>query len=206
MVIETLCHQNVGKQVAVAGLYCDYTAHKEQSMVHMLGAILKQVVSGWEHIPEEIEAAFQKSKSELDGRELESAEILRLLISTLRILERSYICIDALDEFPRDYRPELFRFLAQITRESLGTRLFVTGRPHILEEVERYFTRRTGIRIIPCKGDIERYLRMRFCNDTQPTVMSDSLREEIFTTIPEKISEMYVTDIRILCTLFAVIY
>ena len=97
----------------------------------MLGAILKQVVSSLEHIPREIVAAFQRSKKLLDGRELESAEIRSLLISTLCTLRRSYICIDALDEFPMEYRPELFQSLARVTRESPGTRLFVTGRPHI---------------------------------------------------------------------------
>ena len=162
----------------------------------MLGAVLKQVISGWEHIPQEVEAAFQKSKNELGGRELESVEILKLLISTLRTLERSYICIDALDEFPEEYRPEFFRSLAQVTRESPSTRLFVTGRQHIREEVGRYFTRGAEIRIIPSEEDIKKYLCMRLCNDTQPGIMNDSLREEILTTIPDKISEMYVADIR----------
>ena len=160
------------------------------------------MISGWEYIPEKIEAAFQKSKNELGGRELESVEILKLLISTLRTLGRSYICIDALDEFPQDYRPELFKSLAQITRGSQGTRLFMTGRPHIQEEVERYFPGGAEIRIIPSEEDIKIYLSMRLDNDAQPGIMNDSLRKEILTTIPEKISEMYVTDIRTLCTLF----
>ena len=162
----------------------------------MLGAILKQVISGWEHIPHEVETAYQKSKNKLGGRELESVEILKLLISTLRTLERSYICIDALDEFLQEYRPELFRSLAQITRESPGTRLFMTGRQHIREEVGRYFTGGAEIRIMPSEEDIKKYLCMRLSNDTQPNIMNDSLREEILTTIPERISEMYVTDIR----------
>ena len=63
----------------------------------MLGAILKQVISGLEHIPKELEAAFQKSKKQIDGRELESGDICELLVSSLRTLQRSYICIDALD-------------------------------------------------------------------------------------------------------------
>ena len=42
---------------------------------------------------------------------------------------------------------------------------------------------------------------MRLSNDTQPAAMNQDLREKILTTIPEKISGMYVTDIRTLCTL-----
>ena len=112
----------------------------------------------------------------------------QLLISTLRTLERSYICIDALDEFPQEYRRELFTSLAQITQESLGTRLFATVVTR--EEVGRYFTCKAEIRIILNKEDIKKYLTIRLRNDTQPRVMNDNSREEIFTAIPERISEM----------------
>ena len=74
-------------------------------------------------------------------------------------------------------------------------------------EVETYFTKEVDIRIIsseediPSEEDIKKYLLMRLSNDTQPTAMNQDLREKILTTIPEKISGMYVTDIRALCTL-----
>ena len=167
----------------------------------MLGAILKQVAGGLEHIPEEIMAAFQKSKKQIDGRELESGEICELLVSSLRTLQRSYICIDALDEFPGEHRQELFKVLAQVIRESPSTRLFLTGRPHIRDEVERYFTRCAEIRIKPTEEDIRKYLTMRLSNDTQPEAMDQDLREEILQTIPEKIYRMYVKDINALCKL-----
>ena len=160
----------------------------------MLGAILKQVVSGLKYIPQDIEAAFERSKGDLDGRELESREIVGLLITSLLTLQRSYICIDALDEFPRDYRSEFFELLACVIRESPGTRLFVTGRQHIREEVERYFTRRRDLQIKPTEEDIKNYLSSKLSDDPQPDAMDHSLREEIFRTIPEKISDMYVID------------
>ena len=198
LVIETLCHQSDEREAAVACLYCDFHARKEQSTAHMLGAILKQVVGGLEHTPKEIEVAFQKSKRKIDGRELESGEILKLIASSLRTLQRSYICIDALDEFPIGHRPELLRSLAQIVRESPSTRLFLTGRPHIRDEIKRYFTRRAEIQIKPTEEDIRKYLTMRLNNDTQPEAMDKDLREEILRNIPEKISEMYVKDINTL--------
>ena len=192
----------MGNQVAVACLYCDLNAHEEQSTAHMLGAILKQVASGWEHIPQEIEAEFQRSKTIPYGRELGLAEILKLLISTLGALKRSYICIDALDEFPEERRPGLFESLARIARESPGTRLFMTGRRHIREEVEKYFTSRVEIRIITSKEDIKKYLDFRLRKDPRPWMMNDCLRKEILTITSKKISEMYVTDIQTLRILF----
>ena len=141
------------------------------------------------------------SKKYRGGQELEPVEILKLLISTLRTLGRTYICIDALDEFPEEYRPEFFRSLVQIIRESADTRLFMNGGRHIREEVGRYFTGAAEIRFVPTEEDIKKYPIMRLSNDTQPGIMNDSLREEILRIIPEKISEMHVTDIRTLCTL-----
>ena len=195
LVIETLFPQSDEGGAAVACLYCDFHAHKEQSTAYMLGAILKQVVSGLEYTPKETEAAFRKSKKQIDGRELESSEICKLLVSCLRTLQRNYICIDALDEFPREHRPELFRLLLQIIRESPSTRLFMTGRPHIRDEIKRYFARTAEIQIKPSEEDIKIYLTMRLSNDTQPEAMDQGLREEILRTIPGKICEMYVKDI-----------
>jgi len=195
LVIEALCRQSYEREAAVACLYCDFHARKEQSTAHMLGAILKQVVGGLEHVPEEIKSAFQKSKKQIDGRELESGEICKLIVSSLRTLQRSYICIDALDEFPRESRPELLRSLVQIIRESPSTRLFLTGRSHIRDEIERYFAGSAEIQIKPTEKDIRKYLTMRLSNDTQPEAMDKGLREEIFRIIPENICEMYVKDI-----------
>ena len=199
LVIETLCHQSNESEAAVACLYCDFHARKEQSTAHMLGAILKQVVGGLEHIPKEIEAAFQKSKKQIDGRELESGEICELLVSSLRNLQRSYICIDALDEFPREHQPEFFRSLARIIRESPCTRLFLTSRPHIRDEIKRYLTRSAEIEIKPAEEDIKKYLSMRLSNDTQLEAMDEDLRDEIFRIILGEICEMYVEDIMTLC-------
>ena len=183
--IDTLRNRRPGDR-AVTCLYCDSQTHKEQSTTHMLAAILKQV----NHIPQEIEAVLEKSRKQLDDGEFESAEILKHLISSLCTMQRSYICIDALDEFPREYRLELFKSLVRVTQESPGTRLFLTGRHHIREEIGRYFTRRAEIRIEPTEEDIRNILTTGFCNDTEPQAMNEDLREEILRTIPEKIPKM----------------
>ena len=138
-------------------------------------------------MPPEIEAAFERSRKQLFGGDLESGEILKQLISSLRAIKRSYICIDALDEFPSEYRPELFQSLAKVTQQSPGTRLFLTGRQHIREEIGRYFNRRAEIQIEPTEEDIKNFLSMGFRNDTEPQAMNWELREEIFRTIPEKV-------------------
>ena len=148
----------------------------------MLSAILKQV----EHVPGGI-GAFERLRKHHDGREIESVEVLRLLILSLRAMKRSYICIDAMDEFPSECRPELFNSLAKITQQSPGTRLFLTGRWYIREEIGRHFTRRAEIRIEPTEEDIRNFLTIGFRNDREPQVMNSDLKEEILQIIPEKI-------------------
>ena len=67
--IDRLCDQAGGKEIAVIGFYCDFLSQQEQSATNMLGAILKQIVSR-ERIPEYIREAFQKAKKEFGGRGL----------------------------------------------------------------------------------------------------------------------------------------
>ena len=182
LVIDTLRNLRPGDR-AVTCLYCDSQAHKELSTAHMLGAILKQVG----HTPRKTEPAFGRSRKQVYGGDLESGEILKLLISSLSAMKRSYICIDALDEFPSEYRPELFQSLVGVAQRSPGTRLFLTGRQHIRGEIGTYFTKRTEIQIEPTEEDIRNFLTMGFRNDTEPQAMNPELREEIFRIIPEKV-------------------
>ncbi|RPB00711.1 hypothetical protein L873DRAFT_1896515 [Choiromyces venosus 120613-1] len=147
LMIDTLCDQVGGEDVAVACVYCDFHAQNEQSATTVLGALLMQVVAGMEPIPNEIQSAFERAKSQVAGRMLRLPEIRAMLVKSLSSLRRGFIFIDALDEFPQKNRPELWDSLQQIVRESSNTRLFTTGRPHIRDEVKRYFD--GGATVIP---------------------------------------------------------
>ena len=51
LVIDSLCDQAGGQDVAVACFYFDFATPKEQSSASMLSALLKQVVIGLEEVP-----------------------------------------------------------------------------------------------------------------------------------------------------------
>ena len=127
LVIDTLCD----------GL--DFHAHKELSATSVLAALLKKLVAGVEPIPEEIKMAFDRAKREVDGRAPGLREICAMFAKSVPPLSRGFICIDALDEFPAKHRSELWNSLQNIIRECPNIRLFITGRPHIREEVRKYF-------------------------------------------------------------------
>ena len=194
--IDTLCDGLDGGNTAVACIYCDFHAHKEQSATGVLAALLKQIVAGVEPIPEEIQAAFDRAKREVDGRTLRLAEIHAMLVRSISSLLRGFICIDALDEFPTKHRPELWNSLQRIIRECPNIRLFITGRPHIQEEVKKYFPGYPDQPPVkPTQEDIRGYLTMRLKNDSELDAMDTRLEADILTIIPEKISGVYVKPV-----------
>ena len=184
--IDTLCDQAGEKDLAVAWLYCDFLSHQEQSATAMLGAILKQLVS-IRGIPEDVRQAFRKRFSD---RGLRLPDIVRMLKTTITLLPRVYICIDALDESTPRSRQELLGSLQDIVRESPSARVLFTGRSYVEEEVKKCFTEVITVPVSPTESDIKAYLAARLDRDTEPYAMDDDLRRDILRIIPEMISEV----------------
>ena len=112
-----------------------------------------------------------------------------MLKKAIKPLSRLFICIDALDECTPKHRRELIQSLREILRVLPGTRVFLTGRPHIDDEIGTCFSKTIRIPLSPTRGDIMSYLEMRLDNDTDPKAMDDELRSEIMKTILQEISE-----------------
>jgi len=188
-VIDSLCDQAPGKDIAVVGLYCDFLAQQEQSTISMLGAILKQlIIRGG--IPEHIREAFQKAKKEFGGRGLRLPDMVEVLKKTITSLDRVFVCIDALDESAPKHRRELLESLKEIVRVSPNMRILLTGRPHIDCEIAECFSKAVKIPVSPTQDDIKSYLEMKLKSDTAPKAMDAKLWADIMRVIPEKISEV----------------
>jgi len=188
-VIDSLCDRAAEDSIAVAGLYCDYLSQQEQTTTNIMGAILKQLV-GRGGTPNYVRDAFQKSKAEFGGRGPLLADIMGMLRAAIASLPRVFICLDALDECLPKYLPELLSSLRGIVRESSRTRLFLTGRPHVREDVLRYFSRAIMIPISPNTDDIWNYVEMRLDRDAEPEAMDADLRADIVRTILKNVSDM----------------
>jgi len=189
LVIDTLCKEAMEENATVACFYFDFAA-QERSPVAVLGSVLRQVVGGLSEIPEKIVKAFRDRERVIGGKRLQLAEIVEFLqdISSSR---STFICIDALDECPSGHRIKLLNLLNQILQKSLGSRIFMTGRPHIRDEVDRHLVGRAMSRsIAPAKDDIVVFLRAKLSEDAIPAAMDESLEEEIIQNIPETVSEM----------------
>jgi len=155
----------------------------------MLGAIFKQLTSRG-RIPEHTRKAFQEAKKEFGGRGPRLPDMVDMLKKITTSLPRLFICIDALDECTPKNRRELIESLREIIRVSPGARVFLTGRPHIDDEIVGCFSKALRILLSPTYADIRSYLEMRLDGDTDPNAMDDELRADIIRIVPEKVSEM----------------
>ena len=194
--IDSLCDQVGEENIAVAAFYCDFVSQQEQTTDNIVGAILKQLV-GRGGIAEDLREAFQKAKKEVGGRGPRLADLMGMLKTAIASLPRVFICIDALDECLPKCLPELFESLRDIVRESPSVRIFLTGRPHVGEDVRRYFASAVVIPISPNRDDIQNYVAMRLDRDAEPEAMSNDLRVDIARVIKENISDMCVRPFRI---------
>jgi len=192
LVIDWLCDQARGRNVAVACVYFDFAARREQSSIRILGALLKQVVGGLGEIPEEISEAYEDQKKVIGGRGPQLSDIAEMLraASSERL---TFLCIDAMDECAPEHRVKILDSLRQILQKSPSIRIFMTGRPHVRAEIgKRLAGRVASIAITPRKDDVIEYLRTRLREDTKPDAMDGRLEADILRKIPEDVSEMYV--------------
>ena len=180
------------QNIAVLSLYCDYQVQKDQSAVNMIGSLLRQVALIGVGMIGEVQNAFKESGGGC-GKGLRLPEMRELFIKTIYPCERVYICVDAMDELAPQHRSELLRALRQIIQEAPNTRLLLTGRPHIRQELETFLTKGAyTIHIVPDQEDIARYLSRKIeeASDRDPGLMTESLKNAIIKTMQENASEM----------------
>ena len=185
-----LCKQAVEKNASVACFYFDFAVQEGQSPDTILSSVLKQVVSGLDEVPERIVEAFRRRGRVVSNQKLARSNIMEYLKDIVSS-RPTFICIDALDEYPDRYRVELLNLLKQILENAPSTRLFLTGRPQIRSEVEEHLAGKAATRpITAVKNDIVTFLRAKLKEDTMPEAMNKSLEDAIILKIPETVSGM----------------
>ena len=190
LVIDTLRKRTRGQNIAVAFLYCDYQAHKDQSAVNLIGGLVRQTALRAPRIPSEIQSAFDESKQE-GGDGLQLPDMVKLFVKVSGSIRIVYICVDAVDEVLPQHRSEFLRALQQILQDAPNVRLFLTGRPYIRGELDKYLTKKAyAIHIVADQDDITRYLSRKMEDDRDPGSMTEDLKNNIMKTILEKTSGM----------------
>jgi len=189
--VDRLCDQTRGQNAAVTCFYFDFAARKEQTATSMLGSLLKQVIIRMERVPE-ISRPLQEQRKAVSGRKPQLHDIVKML-QLITSSQRTFMVIDALDKCTAMQRYRLFDSLKEILEKSPGSRIFVTGRPHIRAEIEsRLDGRVTSVSVGPTSDDIVTFLRVRLSEDETPDAMDEILEAEILEKISGSISEMWV--------------
>jgi len=136
-VIDSLCNQAKKENIAVAVFYSDFLSQQEQSITNIVGGILRQLVAkgGFQDYLRE---RFQEAQKEIGDRGLRLPEFMGMLRVAIA-LPPVFICVDALGECLLKCLSGLLGSLRDIVRESPTTRIFLTGRPHVREDIQRYF-------------------------------------------------------------------
>ena len=190
LVIDTLSDWARGQNSVVACFYFDFAAQKEQSPTSILSSLLKQVVGGLERFPLKIVQAFRDRENAIWGQKLKLGELVEML-QEITSSRPTFICLDAVDECMAEYRAKLLDSLGQILHKSPNTRIFLAGRLHIRDEVEKHLVGRVAaVSITPSKDDIIRFLRAKLREDTTPEAIDKRLEEDMIKIIPETVSEM----------------
>jgi len=193
VVIDGLRDEAGKEDIAVASLYYSSLAQEEQTIINMLGAILKQLV-GRGHIPWYLREAFREAKTELGTRRPQLSDLVRMLRLTIASIPRVFICIYGLDECLPNRLPELLGPLGDIVRELPRTRILLTGRSHIEKDIYRYFAKAVVIPIGPNADGIKNFLEPGSDRGTKPDAMNDCSQSytSVKTIMMERVSDMCV--------------
>ena len=106
-------------------------------------------------------------------------------------MRRTFFCLDALDECAAPDRAKILHSLRDIIKMSPTTRVFLTGRPHVGDEVGKNLPGGAAIvSISPREDDIIHYIHTKLSEDPTSEEMDERLRAEIVKKIPETVSEM----------------
>ena len=172
----------------VAYMYCDYRDQTNQTVVNILGSLLRQILITTSHVPEEIARMLESIKRE--SKRLEIGNISQILKVLLPQLNSSFICLDALDELLPRTR---FALLSALSTQFGTVRIFLTGRPHIQPEVDGALKSPLyAMHITADNGDIRGYLIHEIEEDMNinPDDMTEQLKEEILEAITSKAGGM----------------
>ncbi|KAK1145028.1 hypothetical protein N8T08_004743 [Aspergillus melleus] len=106
------------QQVGIAFLYCDYRRQGEKRPVKFLLSILKQLVLGQSHVPNNVKQLYNSYKS--GGALPGYSEVFRVVSAVACELSRVFIAVDGIEEadMPKNDQERLLRSLSTLQRSS----------------------------------------------------------------------------------------
>lgn len=192
VVIDYLQHTfSQDDDIAIAFIYCDYKA--EQTVSHLLGSLLQQLVQQSSKVSDEIVACHQQHIQQSTIPLItEYSRLLHVqLFSQPPVFSRVFVVIDALDECGETTREIL---LSELRKLQSTLCLLVTTRPHFMFALSHAFEKACVLEIRASAEDIERYVQARIDTDVRLKRLLGGdpiLQAEVITTIVSKAQGMF---------------
>jgi len=187
MVIDHLLSHYGDQQVAY--IYCDYRDKTNQNLLNIMGSILKQHLTATADIPDAIVSLLESLQKE--NKKVKIQDVSQMLKFAMPQTATHFLCIDALDELEPEARLELLKALQT---EFESTRVLLTGRPHVSEDVSRiiHIDPADAIQITPNRVEVRAYLshKIELDREMNPDDMNGQLKEEILDGIVSKAQGM----------------
>ena len=172
--------------IGIACLYADYTDQHNQTLAHILGSFLHQLLTtNREPISGEVIEKLQNIQY-MRGK-VGTEDILAMLKLRLHQLKCAFICIDGIDELGSRVRQQLLNALKELSTNN-NMRLFLTGRGHVESVVRRHFqvAKRYTVEISANEQDIREFVRQRINDDPNPEAIDKVLAKDIEDVLIEK--------------------
>ncbi|KAJ7483667.1 ankyrin repeat domain-containing protein [Mycena latifolia] len=165
------------------GLACIYLNHKEtetQTITNLLGGLWRQLMLG-KPISATVQNLYYYHHERQTRPQLE--EVCKALESAVAQYSKVFIVIDALDEYPENYRHRFLKYLG-----TLGptVNIMMTSRPHI--NLDSQFPNLKTIEICATEDDIQKYVDAQI-QDSARLSKHIHTRPELCNEIQAKIGE-----------------
>ncbi|CUS08890.1 unnamed protein product, partial [Tuber aestivum] len=131
---------NTNDDHALAYFYFTFSDSEKQNLLNMLLSILGQLLEGISDriLPDEVLNLYHSS--EAIGKSVDIKALKSALLQVIRISKRTFIVLDALDEFPKDTRESLLSWITELTvdHNKGALSILVTSRPEadIVKSIE----------------------------------------------------------------------
>ncbi|KAJ7434237.1 hypothetical protein FB451DRAFT_1195524 [Mycena latifolia] len=153
------------------GLVCIYLNHKEtetQTITNLLGGLWRQLMLG-KPISATVQNLYDYHHERQTRPQLE--EVWKALESAVAQYSKVFIVIDALDEYPENYRHRFLKYLGTL---GPNVNIMMTSRPHI--NLDSQFPHLKTIEIRATEDDIHKYVNAQIQNSNTIKAVRETLQ------------------------------
>lgn len=185
--VDHLKDSLVNTKAAFAHFYFNYQNRDRFSAEIVFRSLLKQLLIFCAKLPKQILELHRRAKSQ--ERPLQLEDLVQALQFICADFDHTFLIIDALDECDKEQRKAILRGLSSLQKKS-SIRIFLTGRPHLDDDIRRSFGAPLQVEIGAADSDLEIYLSMKIDDSDNVDVIDEDFKAEIVVKITQGARQM----------------